>query len=191
VTDGYTERGFSFFGVYSPVMSRPVIEYAAACCDFGSDDTEPKHILLFEVEGAIYYGPYGLVQRALRKTNEHLITTKRDLNEILESLNHAGTDSFRWIGGFESLLGPTPENEALGAQVVRELDAQITRKTIEELAACDSPGMEAMTALVYAHDNAARLGLDPDSVRRARETYMDKLGTELNDQFVNRRNTQN
>jgi len=35
--------------------------------------------------------------------------------------------------------------------------------------------MEAMNALTYANDNAGRLSLDPDRVRRAREEYMEKL----------------
>jgi hypothetical protein len=184
VTDGYMDHGFSYFGVYAPVMSHPVIAHAAACCDFGSDDTEPKHILVFEVGGAIYYSPYGRAQRALTKANEHLVRTERDLEVILERLKRADLDGFRQLGGFESLLGPTPENEALGVQVIRELDAQITWETIEELAACDGPGMEAMNALVYAHSNAARLGLDPDRVRRAKEAYREKLVAEVNDHFA-------
>ncbi len=185
VTDGYMDHGFSYFGVYAPVMSHPVIAHAAACCDFGSDDTEPKHILVFEVGGAIYYGPYGRVQRALTKANEHLVRTERDLEAILERLKRADLDGFRQLGGFESLLGPTPENESIGVQAIRELDAQITWETIEELAACDGPGMEAMNALVYADKNAARLGLDPEKVRRAKESYRNKLLAEVNDLFAN------
>jgi hypothetical protein len=184
VTDGYTDHGFSYFGIYAPVMSHPMIAHVAACRDFGSDESEPKDMLLFEVRGSIYFGPYGRAQRALTKINEHLLRSERDLAEILKRTGSVDINAIRQMGGFETLLGPTTENEALGVRVIRELDAQITWETIEELAACDGPGMEAMNALVYADNNAARLGLDPGRVRRAREAYREKLIAEVNDHFA-------
>ena len=173
VTDGYADHGFSFW-IYNAIMSHPTIAYAAASHDFGSDESEPKHILFFEVEGAIYFGRYERVQRALSSINEHLLKTARDLFEIVNRTGGADVNSLRQIGGFEALLRPTRENEDLGVHVIRELDEQITPDTIEELANCDGSGMEAMTALIYANNNAARLGLDPEGVRRAKLKYEEK-----------------
>lgn len=181
VTDGYTDHGFSYYGVYAPLMSHPMIACAATTCDFGSDDSEPRHMLLFEVGGAIYFGSYASVQRLLSKVNVHLLKTERELEEMLERMNGAGLDGFRQMGGFEFILGATPENNALGGQVIQELDAQITWMIIEELSACNGPGMEAMNALVYADRNAKRLGLDPDRVRQAKEAYEKKLLADLRD----------
>src|SRR4030095_249939 len=95
--------------------------HAAASHDFGSDESEPKYMLFFEVGGSIYFGSYGHVQRALSAINKHLLKSERDLGEILKIIGGGDINAFRQRGGLEILLGPTPENEALGVRVIREL----------------------------------------------------------------------
>ena len=174
VTDGYSDYGFSFW-IYSGILSHPVIAYVAASYDFGSDETEPRCMLCFEVGGDIYFGHHGRVQRALGSINEHLTTSVRGLAEIINKKESVDLNTFLQRGGFEFLLGPTKKNEELGASVIQELDKQITLETIEELATCPGKGMEAMNALIYASNNAARLGLDPEQIRKAKEKYEENL----------------
>jgi len=178
VTDGYADHGFSFF-IYYSIMNHPTIACAAANHDFGSDESEPKHILLFEVGGAIYVGRYGQVQRALSSINEHLLKSAIWPPEIMNESGAIDINALRQSGGFEFLMGPTKENKELGVRVIQELDEQITSDMIDELAACDGPGMQAMNALIYANNKATQLGLDPDNVRRAKTKYEEKLFDEL------------
>src|SRR5262245_18748577 len=174
-TDGYNDHGLSYEGVYDPIMTHPMIADTAACRNFSSEEREPKDLLVFEVGGWVYFGPFGIAQSALRKTNEHVLETGQEREGMVESERNDSLNTLRQTGGLESISGATPENEAHGVCAIRELDAQVTWETIKGLTNCDGYGTEAMKALLYANENAERLGLDPNRVREAKEEYAQKL----------------
>lgn len=151
--DGLSLATFSYYSVYEPLKSHPVMAVHLFEAHLGSDDEYPTHALLCDREGRKFYvGGYDQVLTFLRQQHPEKLTEEylAEYRAVVEREAPATVREMRDIGMFEFLFAPDANAQRETATLRAWLDGQITEALVRKLADALAGGeMRAYEPLSY------------------------------------------
>jgi hypothetical protein len=149
-SDGRSSATFPYFTAYELYVYHMAMAVHLFGRHLGSDDLPPRDALLVDRQvERVYLGSYHEVENFLAEQHPPRELTTEEVeaafDEQLRDLTQRGLDEWRELGMFEVFLGPKPEHQERGRQLVQWLDGFVTEELIEQyLAAANQGNIEAM-----------------------------------------------
>lgn len=142
--DGSTLFIFSYFDVYQPFVKHPVIlhellkasKFFETSIDLGSDDTEPKHVIVIKEDRKLQIAEYNKAMTFLRhqRPNETIELTYEEMQKLSQELSPVSMVEFRKKGMFEFFSLPSIEAVSKRNQLIEELNQMIPEDLAQKCA---------------------------------------------------------